>query len=173
MASWTVFDPWAGNVNPGDQITVSFIPTNSLGVIFPDPNPSEVDSSTFSAFAQTDIPGLSSLFSLSIQMNSATPGQVGISFTSNPLLGLNDAAITSQLESGFTYDSATGDYSFDPTGEEIDATFTVPAGVSSATITTGMEDELDASVPEPSTVALLGLGTLGLLAYEWRRKAKA
>jgi len=29
-------------------------------------------------------------------------------------------------------------------------------------------------VPEPSTFALLGLGTFGLLAYEWRRrKAKA
>jgi hypothetical protein len=107
-------------------------------------------------------------------MSSQTPGQVGISFTSNPLLGLDDAAITSQLESGFTYDSTTGDYSFHPTGQEIDVTFTVPDGISTVNITTGNNAELDASaVPEPSTFAVLCIGALGMLADAKRRKAKA
>jgi hypothetical protein len=31
------------------------------------------------------------------------------------------------------------------------------------------EEESAAGVPEPSTVTLLGLGSLGLLGYGWRR----
>jgi hypothetical protein len=103
---------------------------------------------------------------------------VGVSFTSNPLLGLNNAAITAELLSGFAYDPATGDYSFNPTGQEIDASLTVPEGVSDITITDGMsvEDTSTAgAVPEQSsTLALLGLSTLSLLAFDLRwRIAKA
>jgi hypothetical protein len=102
---------------------------------------------------------------------------VGVSFTSNPRLGLNDAAITANLLRGFAYDPATGDYSFNPTGQEIDATLTVPDGVSEITITDGMgvEDTATAGVvPEPSTFTLVCFGTIGLLAYAGRRrKAKA
>lgn len=154
MTTWGgVKDPVTANVNPGDPITVSFTPTSALGMVFPD-DPNAVYSSTFSAFAQTDLPGLASLYSLSIQMSSAKPGDVVVSFTSNPLLGLNDAAIISELVRGFQYNSTTGDYSFDPTGEAISATFTVPASVSSLIVTTGMDSEQNASVgvPEPSTM---------------------
>jgi hypothetical protein len=168
-------DPLTFNVNPGDQMTVSFTPTAALGVSFPNGNPNAVYSYSFSTYAQTDLSALASLFSLSINMSSTTPGQVGVNFTSNPLLGLNDAAITSELLSGFQYNSGT--YSFDPTGEAINATFTVPDGVSEVTVSTGMDDESQASidiVPEPSTVALLGIGAVSLLAREWhRRTAKA
>jgi hypothetical protein len=165
--SWNAIDPVTMSVNPGDQIPVSLTLTSGLGMTFPDAAPNDSYSSTFSAFAQTDAPGLASLFSLSIGMSSATPGIVAVNFTSNPLLGLNDAAIISQLVGGFSYDNTTGDYSFNPTGQEIDATLTVPDGVSSLNVTTGYGDELDVSVvPEPSTttLALLGLGTLSLLA---------
>ncbi len=142
---------------------------------FSDADVNETYSSTFSTSAQTDLPEFSSLFSLSVQTSSATPGNVAVSFTSNPLLGLDDAAIASNVASGFQYDPTTGDYSFDPTGQEIDATLTVPDGVSSVSVTSGMGDELDASVvPEPSAFALAGIGVISLLGYEWRRRnAKA
>ena len=176
MDEATFLDPATFSVIPGGQTTISFIPDASLGVN------SVVNattwSSTFSASMQSDAPGLASLFSLSVNISSATPGLVGVSFTSNPLLGLNNAAITAELLSGFAYDPATGDYSFNPTGQEIDASLTVPEGVSDITITDGMsvEDTSTAgAVPEQSsTLALLGLSTLSLLAFDLRwRIAKA
>ena len=107
-------------------------------------------------------------------MSSATPGQVVVSFTSNPLLGLNDAAITANLESGFSYDPATGNYSFNSTGQEIDMPLDVPADVTSATFTIGEGEEGDGTVPEPSAFAMFSLGSLSLLACKRRRqKAKA
>ena len=166
-------DPVTLDVGPGAQLTLSFLPDTGMGAAIPNTPPAAF-SSSFMAYANTDIPGFASLYSLFIQMSSATPGQVGVTFSSNPLLGLNDAAIKSELESGFTYDSATGDYSFNPTGQEIDATLTVPDGVSVVNIITEIDAEVDATVPEPSTLALVSFGTLSLLTYAgWRRKAKA
>jgi hypothetical protein len=162
-------DPMTLSVSPGAQLTLSFMPAAGMGVTIPNASPA-VFSSSFTAYADTDIPAFASLFSLSVNMSSLTPGQVNVNFSSNPLLGLNDAAITSELMSGFTYDSTTGDYSFDPTGQEIDATLTVPDGVSVVNITDGVDAEMDASVPEPSTLALVGIGVISLLACAKRRK---
>ena len=66
------------------------------------------------------------------------------------------------------------DYGFivepNPASEVVVFNFSVPAG--ECTLIDSLQ--IATECPEPSTVALLGIGTLSLLAYEWRRrKAKA
>ena len=168
--SWV--DPMTFSVTPGAPLWLGSTPCDGL-----DPTlPNGVASSSYSItnYVNTDIPGFASLYTLIVNMSSATPGQVVVSFTSNPLLGLNDAAITANLESGFSYDPATGNYSFNSTGQEIDMPLDVPADVTSATFTIGEGEEGDGTVPEPSAFAMFSLGSLSLLACKRRRqKAKA
>jgi hypothetical protein len=174
-ATWHVSDPVLLHVLPGDHVGVSVELSGGLGMIFPTVDPKSMFlGSKFTASAGTDLPEYTDLYFLSIGLTNAAQG-AAVQFTSNPLLGLNDAAIASDLAGRFAYDASTGNYGFAPTGLSLGASLTVPAGVSQVTVSTSLGDELDAAatgVPEPSPLALAGLAASLWSAIRWWRRRR-
>ena len=124
-----------------------------------------------SDFAITsDIPGLESLCTLSLAATGqiSSPSDVAISFTSNPKLGLNDAAIQSSLVSGGIL--SAGHFSM---GGPLDFNFTI-SSTSSFSVTDVLDsyaadNETSVTVPVPlppafwpvmGTFSLMGLVSL-------------
>jgi hypothetical protein len=125
-----------------------------------------------SGFAESDflmtstIPGLQSLvtFNLGAAGQISTSGDVGISFTSNPLLGLNDSAIQSELQSAGVV--SPGQFSL---AGPVEFSFTITSD-QAYSVDDYSESYAVADVPEPSTLALVGSGVVGLLGYAWRKR---
>src|SRR5262249_40206607 len=103
---------------------------------------------TNSGFARTDLAGYEDLFSWDIRLNQS--GQAAVSFTSNPRLGLGDAAIRADILARYTFDPDTGDFLFDGgSSYQLSATFSVPAdwvGNPSLTFETSWASDIIASV---------------------------
>ncbi len=177
IAIWQVHDPVTMSVQPGDSLSVALQLTNDLGLIVPQSGPRITYSAQFAADSGTNLPGYANLFDLSISLSSATPGIPAVTFSSNPLLGLNDAAISSDLTSRFSYNVSTGNYAFDSSGLSLDATLLVPTGASSVTVTTSLGDELDASAsatPEPSSFVNASIAiVMSLSFWYWKRHRTA
>jgi hypothetical protein len=166
VASTTLTDPWmftgaaghlfelAYGLDTGDNASDSFA-VEALG-------PSaqaEVDAS-----AGSNIPGLSSLFSFSMTVSGLDPSHPVINFSSNPLLGLNDTAITNQILSGLTFDPSQGLYSLSSSFNYLDFVVTVPSNQDEVEFSYNTNGNASASLPEPSTFGLLGIamGTIWL-----------
>jgi hypothetical protein len=135
------------------------------------PGSTSLSSAATSGSAGSDIPGYEQLFGWSFSTHSDNPGVVSGSFFSNPLLGLNDTAITRDILARFRYDAANNDYLFNPAGLTLAAQFAVPQGVTSGSITTSVGSEVNATTaaPEPVTSMLIGIG---LLAVGVMKKAR-
>jgi hypothetical protein len=138
-----------------------------------------VGTITFSAYASTTIQS-SGGFALTLDNNGSvsTIDVAGSHTISAPVVLNNDAIIsgtgTLNLSGGITgsHDLEV-DINLTATSILVD-TLTIGSG---ATVTIqaipggplAMDDNLS-SVPEPSTLVLLGIGAIGLLAYGWRKR---
>jgi hypothetical protein len=138
-----------------------------------------VGTITFSAYASTTIQS-SGGFALTLDNNGSvsTIDVAGSHTISAPVVLNNDAIIsgtgTLNLSGGITgsHDLEV-DINLTATSIQVD-TLTIGSG---ATVTIqaipggplAMDDNLS-SVPEPSTLVLLGIGAIGLLAYGWRKR---
>lgn len=172
-ASWKVADPmdFSGLV-PNDVFSVGFnLGSGGWDLALTDPSDS-FSSAAISGFAGTNLEGWGKLFEWSFWASSGQLGVIQGAFSSNPLLGWDDAAITSNLKSRFSYDPMLNDFVFDSAGLMLEAEITVPEGISSVSVTTSLGSDLVASVSVPDSGAttsllLLGLGSL-LLALRGR-----
>lgn len=172
-ASWKVADPMDfSGFAPGDALSVGFTPeSGGWDLSLTDPSDS-FSSAAISGFAGTDLAGYGKLFEWSFWASTGQLGVIQGAFTSNPLLGWDDAAITTDLKSRFSYDSVLNDFVFDSAGLMLEAEITVPTGVSSVSVTTSLGSDLVASVSVPdaattTSLLILGLGSL-LLAVRGR-----
>jgi hypothetical protein len=132
--------------------------------------------STVNTDAGSNLPGLASFFTLSMSLDGSNPGDLSISFISNPLLGLNDGAIENSIRAHLMFDSSTGTYSNTSDFNYLSLILTAPATENEVAFswnTSASAMAGPAPVPEPSTLTLLGLGTTSLLGYGWRRRKQA
>jgi hypothetical protein len=130
-------------------------------------------TANYEVTATTNIPGLSTLFDLTIHADSNNPNTVSVGFNSTqimqPLFG-----------SDFTNDPSTPGLHILPASKgAFDVPFEIPRGVISTINGEGVGLALDflttarASIPEPSS-AILGLtGALGVLVAASRRRRAA
>lgn len=119
--------------------------------------------------AGTDIPGLASLFALTVTLNGNTGGPALAQFTSNPELGLDDASVTATLNAALAsgFDPATETDTLQPIQF---ATLTVDVPDDQDTVGISWNEEADATtVPEPGTAFLLLIG--GAFTAAARRRA--
>jgi hypothetical protein len=95
--------------------------------------------------------------------NSVNNGQDGLGFISNPSFLTNGGLL---FESGSTevniYGNGNGDYAF---------LYTTPSGIFGSA--SGGQFIAAAFVPEPSSMTLLGLSSLGMAGYTWGRRKVA
>ncbi len=126
---------------------------------FAAPGTTGYEASQFMAVAGSDIPGLTSLFTLEISTTTLEPGNVSVDFVSNPLLGLNDAAIDSLILGNLTLDASTGDYVTSGAFNYVDTTVTVPVGQDTASFSYDASVAAQGGVPEPTSIVL---GIIGL-----------
>jgi len=84
------------------------------------------------------------------------------------LIGSNGYSGGTFVEAG-TLEVTNSDAISDGTSLTVGASGTFVFGPSAAAVPTA---SAVAAVPEPSTIALLGVGAVGLLGYRWRRRRK-
>ena len=166
-ATWKVTDPMNfGDLEFGDLISVGFTPEAGgwdLSLLSPS---GAYSSGGFSGSAGTSLTGYEDLFGWDFWADSIQLGTVQGAFHSNPLLGWDDAALTSEILSRFSYDSALNDYTFNSAGLMFAAEIAVPEGVSSVSVTTSLGATVTASVPDcgaTATLFVLGVGSLLLV----------
>ena len=112
----------------------------------------------------TDSRFTSPLWVLNILATAPTSGSLNldVSFSSNPLLGLDDMAITKQVKEDLQKSNGTlSDYSLFDTTYDV----SVPTDYGE-----GLEAMVGNAVPEPSTLALAASGGLLGLGVWWRRR---
>jgi len=120
----------------------------------------------------TNIPGLESLFSWSLSLDSDEPSNLHFNFRSNPLLNLDDAAIERMLLAAMAFDAASGSYTLLTELTLFDFSVQVPNDMNELALeyeTAATVEGVGAEVPEPSTLGLFITGSLGLFGYRWRR----
>jgi hypothetical protein len=129
-----------------------------------DPAQPEVVAASFFA---TDSRFSTPLWSLGVSATGVlnSKSDLDVAFTSNPILGLDDALISSQARDAFTVSSGTAELkSF----TLFDTTYNVSQDITYSEGTNGAVQ----SLPEPSAlVQSLVLG-LGVAAFAWRRTAR-
>jgi hypothetical protein len=136
-------------------------------------NPGETSSSMFAGTFGTSLLA-GDLWSFSWTADSAHPSESVFHFSSNPVLGLNDASIEGSFNSVLSDSGGTHTLmnSFSVTGSLFP---TLQPGSSTLNYSTGGETTLEANAaiaPEPEAFWLLGAGLAGLAAMR-RRRARA
>jgi len=131
-------------------------------------------SSRVSTVAGSDIPGLETLFSLTLSLDASDPTAVNLAFSSNPLLGLDDATIRSDILSRLVFNPADGSYLLSSDFQYASINVVVPTGQNDVSFTWNTEAHVVAvaPVPEPSSFILSGTGVLTLLVYCWRHRMR-
>lgn len=168
-AIWTVIDPLSISAGPGDQLELSFTPGDTWGFIYPDKSLNYRASTSAVGEVDSTLPGHSVLLQWSISMSTDNPGVEKVDFVSDPALGLNDLLVTDDILSRYSYDSTTGDYTFNDSGFALEGVLDISSGPLTYTVTSSMGNELDAStVPEPSTWAMILIGFAGLCFAGYR-----
>jgi len=169
-AQWSVFDPMMFDPLGHEYLmTISFTPDQGWGFKFPSSfGPSDsVHAGAFGS-AATTLPGYGDLFSWDVSFSSPELLPV-VNFASNPLLGLDDAAVRASILRRYSLSMLDRSWTFDSTGFSLSATFDVPAGAAPFSISTSMGSELQASTaPEPATMCLVG-AALALIGLYRRR----
>ncbi|WP_040851686.1 PEP-CTERM sorting domain-containing protein [Nitrosospira lacus] len=115
------------------------------------------------------------LWNFSWVADSSSPSLSSFTFHSNPVLGLDDNVIHNQFLSSVISSGGIHTLSSDFT---ISASLfpQLPLGVNQITYQFGGEADYLAqaqTVPEPTTITLVAIGTLGLLSYGWRQRKRA
>jgi PEP-CTERM motif len=120
----------------------------------------------------------------------SVPGEPGATFVFSQILGINDQGIavgyygdSTTSQHGFIYNTNTGQYTFldDPSeGFSNGVEVTQITGINNADEITGFYTDANgvahgfvaslSSVPEPTSVALLGMGMMAALGYSLRRQ---
>jgi hypothetical protein len=147
-----------------DEVTFEMeLGTDASILVDLETDPSESWTAEMTGYDETDLNGLGSLWSWSWSVDSGQPDTATFSFVSNPLLGLDDIAISNLFSSLATYDSVSGLHSL-TSSFVVSATVSVAAGQDSFSFG-GEEIALlqGASVPEPATISLMGFSFVLLL----------
>jgi hypothetical protein len=119
------------------------------------------------SFFATDSRFQAPLWSLGVSATGVlnSNSDLDVSFTSNPILGLDDALISSQARDAFTVSSGTAELkSF----TLFDTTYNVSQDITYSEGTNGAVE----SIPEPSALVQSLLLGLGVAAFAWRRTAR-
>ena len=127
--------------------------------------------SSISTSAGSNISGLEIFFSWSLALDGQDPSKLVFSFNSNPLLGLNDTAITNSFLSHLVFNPADGSYLLTSDFDYASFSVTVPAGQERVALTWDSDAIAEASgVSEPATIFLLSIGLAGVAAKERSRR---
>jgi hypothetical protein len=166
VASIAVLDPDIFNGASGQTFTYAY---GLIGGYFS----VQADGAGAAANITTDvgsnIPGLENFFSLTMGQDGDNPSAIKVKFSSNPRLGLEDAAVESNITSHLIFDSLTSTYRLDADLQYAVIAVTVPIGQDIATFTWNTRAMVAASIPEPSSLVLLSSGFAALLCC---RKSK-
>jgi hypothetical protein len=125
-ASVQAIDPTTyTNVAPGDEFELTMSPNGEWDGQFPSPRYNYVGTVTFTGSMSCGFLGDLAAWSVTEDQS----GNVGVSFTSNPKLGLNDAGIAQSIKQGFSFDTSQGYGQYTYNGPpSITVDVTVPSG---------------------------------------------
>jgi hypothetical protein len=124
-----------------------------------------------SARAGSNIPGLETFFSWTLALNGSDPSQLSLNFSSNPLLGLNDALVRTTILSNLVFDAVAGSYTLPNDLDYASFMLTVANGQDNVAFTWDTNAQAEAAtIPEPSTLALVCTGMAGLIRPTLRKR---
>jgi len=172
QARATVTDPWFWEPIDFDEVVtfeVLFFPGIEIAARA---DPGDTASASLMSNASTDLNGIGTLWNFSWFTDSSTPGFSTVEFVSNPILGLNDAAIMSGFISQVIGDPSTG-VSTLAAPFSFSYQLTILANTTPEFTGNSVNEAQAATVPEPSTVLILSTGLICLRGYGWRRKNQA
>ena len=108
------------------------------------------------ATARSNLPDLSTLFTLSLSLSGDKIGGLDVDFVSAPLLGLDDAAIANAVRSVLVFDAASNNYLAGSDLEVLAVTLTVPTSQNQAVFAWDTAGQTTAVPEAPVAVLLLG-----------------
>jgi len=138
VASWSaaVRDPFRfENYDDSEDLSINLDLSHEIFLPI-DLNHHEFSETVYSFDMGTSLPNLPELCNAQITATHDTNSpQIEVIFQSNPLLGLDDTAITDNLENAFVYDPILAGYTVPNEIVVLSLTFDVPNGISSFEVT--------------------------------------
>jgi hypothetical protein len=153
VASVGVFDPAVYSGASGQTFDLAYGLTSAFGLqaLLNEPG---LARSTVSTRAGRNIAGLETLFPWSATLDGSDPTSLHLLFLSNPLLGLDDAAIINSIRSSLVFDPAAANYGVNSDFNYASFSVTVPIGQDIAEFSWNTTGEAEAAVvPEPGDAA--------------------
>jgi hypothetical protein len=158
VATIAVLDPAIFNGASGQTFTYSF---GLIGGYFSMQADGAGGTADIATDAGSNIPGLENFFTLNLDEDGGDPSAIKVNFSSNPQLGLDDAAVESIIISHLIFDTSSSTYRLDTDLQYAAIAVTVPIDQNTAIFTWNTRG-VASVVPEPSSFLLLsgGLATL-------------